>query len=206
MAAVATIATAYIAYRQQKEEREAKKREEEAKKREEAAKRREEIAAQKIAHKFSTKAKIVGRLWEALHELSADRVYIVQPHPLTKKMYLSITMEVVRDGIAIMTDEVQDLRIEEVAVFAKDLATREFLMYNNIEEEVRDKKARAILAHNGTHSAIIRRLLDEEGEWVGNIICEYTRSAMLDKVNAVFAKQTLAHVADNVQYILPDVE
>ena len=192
MAAVATIATAYIAYRQQKEEREAKKR--------------EVATSAKIEHKFGTKAKIVGRLWEALHELSADRVYIVQPQPRTKNMYLSITMEVVRDGIAIMKDEVQDLRIEEVAVFAKDLATREFLMYNNIEDEVRDVKARAILAHNGTHSAIIRRLLDEEGEWVGNIICEYTRTSMLDKVNAVFAKQTLAHIADNVQYILPDVE
>lgn len=192
MAAVATIATAYIAYRQKKEEREAKKR--------------EVATTEKIEHKFGTKAKIIGRLWEALHELSADRVYIVQPHPLTKKMYLSITMEVVRDGIAIMKDEVQDLRIEEVAVFAKDLATREFVMYNNIEEEVRDVKARAILAHNGTHSAIIRRLLDEQGEWVGNIICEYTRTSMLDKVNAVFAKETLTHIADNVQYILPDVE
>ena len=192
MAAVATIATAYIGYRQQKEEREAKKR--------------EVATTKKIEHKFGTKAKIIGRLWEALHELSADRVYIVQPHPLTKKMYLSITMEVVRDGIAIMKDEVQDLRIEEVAVFAKDLATREFVMYNDIEKEVRDVKARAILAHNGTHSAIIRRLLDEQGEWVGNIICEYTRTSMLDNVNAVFAKETLAHIAANVQYILPDVE
>ena len=97
MGGFATIAVAYLAYRQEKDKLEAKKR--------------EQATAEKIEHKFGTKAKIVGRLWEALHELSADRVYIVQPHPLTKKMYLSITLEVVRDGIAIMKDEVQDLRI-----------------------------------------------------------------------------------------------
>ena len=42
---------------------------------------------------------IYGVLWEVLHELHADRVYILQPHPLSNNMFLSISMEVRRSGV-----------------------------------------------------------------------------------------------------------
>ena len=36
-------------------------------------------------------AKIYGVLWQLLHELQADRVYIVQPHPLVNNLFLSVS-------------------------------------------------------------------------------------------------------------------
>jgi len=35
-------------------------------------------------------SQIFGQIWQLLHDLRADRVYIVQPHPLTNNEFLSI--------------------------------------------------------------------------------------------------------------------
>ena len=32
-------------------------------------------------------AKIYGVLWQLLHDMNADRVYILQPHPLTNNLF-----------------------------------------------------------------------------------------------------------------------
>lgn len=43
-------------------------------------------------------AKVFGELWKVLYETKADRVYIVQPHPLGNAAFLSIYFEVKRKG------------------------------------------------------------------------------------------------------------
>ena len=45
-------------------------------------------------------AKIYGELWELLYFLKADRVYIIQPHPLYKELFISATLEVKNYGVA----------------------------------------------------------------------------------------------------------
>ena len=42
---------------------------------------------------------VYGELWNVLHELDADRVYIVQPHPLGNEIMLSVYFEVNRKGV-----------------------------------------------------------------------------------------------------------
>ena len=42
----------------------------------------------KSARRSDNIAKIYGVLWQLLHELQADRVYIVQPHPLVNNLFL----------------------------------------------------------------------------------------------------------------------
>lgn len=44
-------------------------------------------------------ALVHGELWEVLHELKADRVYIVQPHPLGNESMISIYFESKRKGV-----------------------------------------------------------------------------------------------------------
>ena len=84
---------------------------------------------------------IYGVLWHILHELQADRVYIVQPHPLVNNLFISISLEVKRNGIVGMKPNIQNMEISNVALFSSELASREYLQYRNISEEVKDKRA-----------------------------------------------------------------
>ena len=158
---------------------------------------------EKSSKRSENVAKIYGILWQILHELAVDRVYILQPHPERVNHYVSISLEVKRNGIAAMKPVIQNMHISDIASFAAELSSREFMFYKNVNEEVKDKKARAILATNGGVSAIIRRLVDDENNWKGSIFLEYTHTMECDPV---FARKMLSDAASAIQYILPEVK
>ncbi len=147
-------------------------------------------------------SQIYGLIWQLLHDLSADRVYIVQPHPLTHNEYLTIQLEVQRSGVSPMKENVQRLPMADVANFSADLSGREFMYYKDIETNVRDKRARAMLLNGGSHSAIIRRLATEEDGWVGNIFCEFNHTTT---ISPDYARGCLEKAAEQIQYILPPI-
>ena len=156
------------------------------------------------AHKSSEcRAKIYGKLWHLLEDLGAERVYIVQPHPLTTNEYLSISMEVKGDGVSPMSPVIQNMPMSEVASFASELATRDFLFYRDIETEVKDTKARAILTTNGSRMAVIKKLSDYDHKWIGNIFVEYTHDGELQPVEL---RKHLCEAADYIQHILPELK
>lgn len=148
-------------------------------------------------------SKIYGILWQLLHELAVDRVYILQPHPEKVNHFVSISLEVKRNGIAAMKPVIQNIHISDVAAFAAELSTREFMFYKDVNEDVKDKKARAILASNGGVSAIIRRLVDDENNWRGSIFLEYTHVMDCDPI---YARKMLSDAASTIQYILPEIK
>lgn len=148
-------------------------------------------------------SKIYGIMWQILHELAVDRVYILQPHPEKVNHFVSISLEVKRNGIAAMKPVIQNMHISDVAAFAAELSTREFMFYKDVNEDVKDKKARAILASNGGVSAIIRRLVDDENDWRGSIFLEYTHVMDCDPI---YARKMLSDAASTIQYILPDIK
>lgn len=147
-------------------------------------------------------SQIYGHLWQLLHDLHADRVYIVQPHPLATNEFLSIGLEVLRTGIAPMKTHIQRLPMSDVANFSSELSSRDFLFYRHIEENVRDKRARALLLNGGSTSALIRRLTTSEEGWVGNIFCEFNHTT---NITPDFARGLLEAAAEHVQYILPPI-
>lgn len=161
-------------------------------------KEEEEKKGQKRSDNIS---KIYGVLWQLLHDLQADRVYIVQPHPLTNNLFLSISLEVKRNGVSAMKPLVQNLPMSDIAAFSAELSQRDFLFYKNIDNEVRDKRARAILSTNGSFSAIVKRLADDEYDWIGSVFCEFTRET---DIQPVYARKELGEAANNIQYILPE--
>ena len=161
-------------------------------------KKEEEKKGQKRSDNIS---KIYGVLWQLLHNLQADRVYIVQPHPLINNLFLSISLEVKRNGVSGMKPLIQNLPMSDVAAFSAELSQRDFLFYKNIDNEVRDKRARAILSTNGSFSAIVKRLADDEHDWIGSVFCEFTRET---DIQPVYARKELGEAANNIQYILPE--
>ena len=66
-------------------------------------------------HRSENSAKVFGELWRVLYETKADRVYIVQPHPLGHIAFLSVQFEVKRKGIAGMRENIQSLPMSEIS-------------------------------------------------------------------------------------------
>lgn len=155
----------------------------------------------KSARRSDNIAKIYGVLWQLLHELQADRVYIVQPHPLVNNLFLSVSLEVKRNGVSAMKPNVQRLPMADVAAFSAELSARDFLLYRNIETEVKDKRARAIMTTNGCCSVVVKRLADDEHDWIGSIFCGFTHEQQLQPASL---RQQLQEAADHIQYILPE--
>ena len=155
----------------------------------------------KSARRSDNIAKIYGVLWQLLHELQADRVYIVQPHPLVNNLFLSVSLEVKRNGVSAMKPNVQRLPMADVAAFSAELSARDFLLYRNIETEVKDKRARAIMTTNGCCSVVVKRLADDEHDWIGSIFCGFTHEQELQPATL---RQQLQEAADHIQYIVPE--
>lgn len=142
-----------------------------------------------------------GELWHALVELRADRVYIVQPHPLGNESMVSIYFESKRKGVESMKPKVQNLKMCECASFCADMAKNLYIYYDDIDEQVKDRYAKSLLSACGTSKVAIKRLSDNTHDWVGSIFCEFTHDVEVDKEEV---RAVLHEVAMNVQYLLPE--
>jgi hypothetical protein len=147
-------------------------------------------------------ATIYRELYNLLHDLHADRVYIVQPHPLGNEDSLSVYYEVTRKGVAGMKDQLQKLQIKSLAVMTGELAENLFLSIENVDEQVKDKYAKSMLLNNGTNKVYIKRLSDNKFDWCGSLFVEFTHDKYTD-VNEI--RQTMHTSASAIQYILPEI-
>lgn len=114
-------------------------------------------------------AVVYGELWEILHDLKADRVYIVQPHPLGNESMISIYFESKRKGVESMKPRIQNLKMGDVAKFCSDLTKNLFMLITDIDGQVKDRCAKSLLSSCGTSQVIIKRLSDNSHDWVGSI-------------------------------------
>lgn len=158
----------------------------------------EEIKSSRRADNSSI---VYGELWNILHELDADRVYIVQPHPLDNESLLSIYYEVKRKGVEPMKPHVQNLRIADVAKFSSDMVKNLFMYITDIDTQVQDKYAKSILSSYGCEAAVVKRLNDNKHDWVGSIFCEFTRPIHVSEDEA---REIMHRCAMNIQYLLPE--
>lgn len=145
-------------------------------------------------------AKVFGEIWRVLFETKADRVYIVQPHPLGHASFLSIQFEVKRKGVEGMKGNIQNLPMSEVAAFSKQMVDEVFMYITNIDEQIDDRVTKSIMSSNGCESIIIKRM-NNSNDWVGSIFCEYTTHMNISEEEA---RSILHEAAINIQYILPE--
>lgn len=148
-------------------------------------------------------ATIYGELWELLYFLKADRVYLIQPHPLYKEMYISATLEVKQYGVSSVRDSLCDIKIESVARFVSDLANSEYKFIKGIETSELDDKIKSIMTSNGCHSVALRRLSDEKNNWIGTIVIGYIHNFDNNMDIGLIEKMSRSS-ALAIQYILPE--
>ena len=146
-------------------------------------------------------AVVFGELWNVLYTLRADRVYIVQPHPLGNECLLSIYYEVKRKGVEGMRDKIQNLKMSEVAKFSSDMAKNLFMYITDIDGQVQDKYAKALLSSCGCLASVVKRLNYNRYDWVGSIFCEFTHGMTISEAEA---REVLHEAAMNIQYLLPE--
>lgn len=151
--------------------------------------------------KVSNVATIYGEMWGLLHTLNADRVFIIQPHPLINHLYLSIGLEVVRNGVNKLTYSIKDLPMADVANFTSDIAKEDFIFYKDTEEDCADKRAKALFSINGTSQLAIKKLIDLNDNWIGSLCIDSTLDGKIESENLF---KIVSESANNIQYILPE--
>lgn len=191
VSAIGTIAAAWFAYNQYSKNKFTDVKIEQWKKDEE----------KKNAERSSHIARIYGELWEVLHSVKADRVYILQPHPLVNSMFITITLEVKRNGVNGMKNVVQGFVMADFAHFVGELSTRDFLYYPCVATDMADKKARAYALMNGTERMLIKALSDNGQRWIGSLFVEFTTNS---EIKIDYAKKEIIEAAENIQYVLPE--
>ena len=147
-------------------------------------------------------ARVLGALNKILLGANADRVYIVQPHPLGHIAFLSIQFEVKANGVQGMRYEVQKLEMSDVSKFCERMVNNLWLYFDDIDNQVKDPYAKALLSSNGTQVAAIKRMSTAR-DWVGSIFCEFIDKPSISESEL----QKLMHeAAVNIQYNLPEFQ
>lgn len=147
-------------------------------------------------------AKVLGALNKVLLGANADRVYIVQPHPLGHIAFLSIQFEVKANGVQGMRYEVQKLEMSDVPKFCERMVDNLWMYIDNIDNQVQDSYAKALLSSNGTKVAAIKRMSTAR-DWVGSIFCEFIDEP---QINESDLHKLMHEAAITIQYNLPEFQ
>lgn len=190
---LATVVTAWLGYNQYTKNRSTDLK----------IKQLEEIDMKKNKLRADHAMIIFGELWDLLYKIGADRIYIVQPHPLGHEEMLSIYFEVKHGGVEGMRDKIQNLNISEVGSFSSELASNSFVAINDINKQIKDKFAQSLMATYGAESVFIKRLSNNEYKWNGSIFVEFLDRADISKEEA---ERLLKNTAIKIQYILPEIK
>lgn len=151
-------------------------------------------------------ATIFGELWELLYFLKADRVYIIQPHPLYKQMYISATLEVKNYGVSSAKNTLNNVKIESLPKFVSQLTKEDIIFIEDTEVAHVETKVKSIMVGNGCKSIFIKRLVDENNNWVGSIVLGYLRSFKDYGVDRKMVERMTRTSAMSIQYILPELK
>lgn len=162
----------------------------------------EEREADKV--KAGITANIFGELWSLLYGLDAIRVFIVQPHPLYKQVYLTATMEVKQYGIASALDDFKQVKLDSMPGFAARLAKEDLIQIEETKAADIEPIVKANMLQDGCNALLIKRLADERNNWIGNIIVGFRRKLSEVGLDTVKAQNMLESSARAIQYDLPE--
>lgn len=160
--------------------------------------KKEEDQKAVMRNKYS--GQVFGQIHELLRASKADRVYIVQPHPLGHVAFLSCYFEAVSNGITEMQSSIQSIPMNKVPMFSAQLADNLWLYFDDIDGQIDDDVAKSLFLANGTHTVGIKRM-DNTKDWVGSIFIEYIEEPELTEMEI----KKLAHdSAMVIRHILPE--
>ena len=147
--------------------------------------------------------KVFGELWNILHQSNADRVYVVQPHPLKRSAFLSIRFEVSEDGVREMKHTIHEMPMERVPKFSQQMAEEQWMWITDVDRQMQDRVAKSIMLSNGTEAVAIKRLTSATDLWEGSIFCEFLTKTSIDEESL---RQLMHRAAVKIQDSLPEYD
>lgn len=122
-------------------------------------------------------SKIYAYLWRILFSIDADRVYIIQPHPLIDKQYISVSYEVCNPqrDVSSHKSKFRNKKFSEWSNLVSKLGTEEWYIITNINE-LEDDKFFAEISRRGVKTILFKKLKNENGYWEGSLCVEFTHS------------------------------
>lgn len=169
----------------------------ELKNKEEAAKRRA------LSDKVHSQ-RIFGEIWRMLAELvdaGATRVFIIQPHPLSRPAQLSVYYEARARGVMSICTDFHTISVSEVPGLHFEISTRDFFYWPTLTG-MKDKRAFALFHNLGTESMACKRMIDADGQWCGSLVVTFGNETPTD---ATYLKGKMFEVANDLQYIIPEI-
>ncbi len=146
---------------------------------------------------------VFGALWDVLHQTNADRVYIVQPHPLKRSAFLSIRFEVSEDGVREMKHTIHEMPMERVPKFSQMMAENKWMYFTDIDNQIEDRVTKSIMLSNGTEVVAVKRLTSPSDLWEGSIFCEFLTPT---EINEEALRTVMHRAAVKIQDNLPEIE
>ena len=149
-----------------------------------------------------TFSRLYGYMWKLLLSVEADRVYIIQPHPLADKQFISVSLEVLNPDrdVRPQKDDFQFKKMSEWAGFISKLSDNDWVIYQE-GGEIRDLKSRLEFKRRGLSLMVLRRMTDEYGDWEATLCVEYTHNI---PTNLDYIKGKMARKAELIADILPE--
>jgi len=147
-------------------------------------------------------AVIYSELYDLRSKLDVDRVFIIQAHPENRNLYLSVSFEVDKKGVSLVKDNFQNIPISEMPKFAKMLSTTNWIHFNDINNQVDDKRAKSLMWMTGTTDVVIMQLVNSQNNWIGSLVSENIHGKKIDDSAAI---ETMKTTANAIQFILPPI-
>lgn len=193
LSSLAIIITAYFGYNQYTKNKETDHR----------LKTIKEEAQQKAKADSENIGQTYGLLWNFLYKHEFDRVYILRPHPEKKYEFVSVQIEVRRNGISSIKKSLQNQPMDEIPHFVGRLSKEDYIIIEdtNNEKDIQDNVMRSMFSCNGSTCGVINRMENRDGRWCGNIFATCMHKKDL---NDQEIKKDMLEISSKVQFILPD--
>lgn len=129
--------------------------------------------AREVAMRADQCGYIYGEIADLKREVDANRVYIIQPHPLGNESLVSIYFEIKDRGVEAMKPHIQQLPLADIPKFYSLLTQNDYMVIHNIDD-VEDAMAHSIFSTYGAEECHIRKMYNHRRDWNGSIFVEYT--------------------------------
>jgi len=169
------------------------------KQRDEKAKLETDKYRRKLNYAYSL---VYGYLWHLIYKIDADRISIIQPHPLEDRQYISISFEVinpVRD-IASHKNNFQFYKMPEWGGMIARWMDNKFIVYKNISE-IKDIKLHPEAFRRGVKSVVFVRMTNVNEYWIGTMAIDYTHTM---PANIDMIKNEASNICILIADVLPE--
>lgn len=121
-----------------------------------------------------------GYLYDLMMDINADRIAVIQPHPVNCHQWISISMEVVYPGrdVGRYKKAFQYREMSDYHRIINRWTKEDFIDVASLAELCYDKNVYASAYQRGVKSMIYKRMLNGKDQWTGTLRIDFTHQTL----------------------------